>query len=80
MLVFLNAKFYIGLIPQHWYQDSFVLGVDLFSEPVVPATPFEEFGTVEYASINVDFSHLKNLQGTHVFTAKVHEEMTQRQQ
>ncbi|CAG8641981.1 hypothetical protein C2G38_2294093 [Gigaspora rosea] len=65
-----NAKFHIGLNPQHWYQDSFVLGVDLFSEPVVPATPFEKFGAVEYASVNVDFSYLENIWRTYVFTAK----------
>ncbi|CAG8613659.1 12268_t:CDS:2 [Gigaspora rosea] len=47
MLVSPNAKFHIGLIPQRWYQDSFVLEVYLFSGPVVPATPFEEFGAVE---------------------------------
>ncbi|CAG8675088.1 5374_t:CDS:2, partial [Scutellospora calospora] len=32
---------------------------------------FEEFGAVGYNSINVDFSYLESLRGTHIFTTKV---------
>ncbi|CAG8774538.1 10653_t:CDS:2, partial [Cetraspora pellucida] len=68
------------LVPQCWFQDSFALGIDFFSELIILATPFEEFGAVGYDSINVDLSHLESLRGTHVFTAEVREEMTRKQQ
>ena len=78
MLVSPNAKFHIGLMPQRWYQDSFALGANFSAEPAISAISCKKFGAVEYNTTEVDFSHLKEIRGNHVFTAKVHEEMVRK--
>ncbi|RIB27850.1 hypothetical protein C2G38_2159483 [Gigaspora rosea] len=40
---------------------------------------YEELDTVEYNTTNVNFSHLDNLWGNHIFTAEIHEEMIRKQ-
>ncbi|CAG8775517.1 23575_t:CDS:2, partial [Gigaspora rosea] len=40
MLVSPNAKFHIGLVPQHWYQNSFVLGAGFSAEPAISAISY----------------------------------------
>jgi len=49
------------------------------SKPVISSTILnDEFGMVEYASIEMDLLYLKNICSCYVFTEEVHKEMTQK--
>ena len=81
MLISSTAKFHIGLVPQRWYTDSLVIdaGSSFCHEPVISAISGQEFGMIEHIT-EVDFSHLNTIRGNYIFTEKVCEEMTQKQQ
>jgi len=75
------AKFHVGLVSQRWYAEASMANVNstLKSEPAIAAFSNEELGTFEHA-VEVNFTHLDNLRGQHIFTKEVCQEMTRRQQ
>ncbi|RIB15753.1 hypothetical protein C2G38_2191682 [Gigaspora rosea] len=80
MLVSKIAKFHIGLIPQRWYRDILVANIlDLENEAAITVTSNKKYDTSEHP-MQVDFSHLESIRGSHIFTKSVNNEMIHRQQ
>ncbi|CAG8621619.1 13585_t:CDS:2, partial [Gigaspora rosea] len=69
------AKFHTRLIPQHWYLDTLDESVTtLENEPVISIVSNEEFNKPGNA-IHIDFSHLEDIHGSHIFTKHISHEM-----
>ncbi|RIB20940.1 hypothetical protein C2G38_2034804 [Gigaspora rosea] len=77
MLVLKVAKFYTRLISQRWYLDTLDESVTtLENKPVISNKEFNKPGN----TIHINFSHLENICGSHIFTKHISHEMVHRKQ
>ncbi|RIB21559.1 hypothetical protein C2G38_2176301 [Gigaspora rosea] len=79
MLVSKVAKFHTRLILQRWYLNTLDESVTtLENEPVISIVSNEEFNKPGNA-IHIDFSHLEDICGSHIFTKHISHEMVCRE-